>query len=202
MKRLGFLLLPSLVVLALIGIIFGGNPADAVVSNADYSGTPPFISTVVTPNVLIMLDNSGSMGYRAYCDGTTNDFFTISSITRGTSGTAAGKVATVTYAKGHGWTALTLPATVTVTGVTTSTASNANYNAVSVVPTFISSTKISYNMVAQPATTPAPGNPLRTGSTPPRRLSGVRSTMSEPHDRTRIPTNGSSSSTSVGTSTG
>src|SRR2546421_12974246 len=72
MKRLGFLLIPSFVVLVAIGLVFWSDSATAVVSNADYSGMPPFISTIVTPNVLIMLDNSGSMGYRAVCDDTTN----------------------------------------------------------------------------------------------------------------------------------
>src|SRR5438093_5339751 len=72
MKRLGFLLIPSFVVLVAIGLVFWSDSATAVVSNADYSGMPPFISTIVTPNVLILLDNSGSMGYRAVCDNTTN----------------------------------------------------------------------------------------------------------------------------------
>ena len=36
-------------------------------TNADYSGQPPFVSAVVPPNVLILMDNSGSMGLRAYC---------------------------------------------------------------------------------------------------------------------------------------
>jgi len=83
MKRLGFLLLPSVVVLGMIWIVFWANPTFAVppppppppansASNADYIATPPFLSTFVTPNVLIMLDNSGSMGYRAICDGTDN----------------------------------------------------------------------------------------------------------------------------------
>src|SRR5437899_3942882 len=101
MKRVGFLLVPSVVVWGVLGIIFWAVPTIAglpiSMTNADYSGTPPFISTVVTPNVLVMLDNSGSMGYRAVCDNTTNDFFTVTSITR------VGTTATVTYALGHGW---------------------------------------------------------------------------------------------------
>src|SRR3989441_2024182 len=83
MKRLGFLLLPSVVVLGMIWIVFWANPTFAVppppppppansASNADYIATPPFLSTFVTPNVLIMLDNSGSMGYRGVCDNTDN----------------------------------------------------------------------------------------------------------------------------------
>ena len=51
MKRLGFLLLPTLVMLGVLGILFGVNRVDAVVSNADYSGTPPYIATIVSPNV-------------------------------------------------------------------------------------------------------------------------------------------------------
>src|SRR2546428_5524648 len=56
----------------MLGILFGVNPVDAVVSNADYSGAPPYIATIVAPNVLIMLDNSGSMGFRALCNDTPN----------------------------------------------------------------------------------------------------------------------------------
>src|SRR5256885_15937588 len=115
MKRIGFLLVPTLVVLGVIGIIFWAAPTSAglpnSMTNADYSGTPPFISTVVTPNVLLMLDNSGSMAYRAVCDNTTNDFFTVTSITKGGVGN---KTATVTYPN-HGYTVLT---TIQVTGVT------------------------------------------------------------------------------------
>src|SRR3989454_6209606 len=76
MKRLVLLLLPSVVVLGVIGIIFWTAPTIAgapnSMTNADYIGTPPFITTIVSPNVLIILDNSGSMGYRAACDNTTN----------------------------------------------------------------------------------------------------------------------------------
>src|SRR5439155_12287199 len=76
MKRLGFLLLPSMVMLGVIGIVFWTAPTNAGLPNsmlnADYSGQPPFISSVVTPNVLIMFDNSASMGFRAVCDNTQN----------------------------------------------------------------------------------------------------------------------------------
>src|SRR5712691_6381755 len=82
MRRLGFLLLPSVLVLGVVGIIYWTAPSFGAppppppppnsASNADYIATPPFLSTFVTPNVLIMLDNSGSMGYRAVCDGTQN----------------------------------------------------------------------------------------------------------------------------------
>jgi len=72
MKRLGFLLLPSVVVLGVSGIIFWTAPTSAglpnSMTNADYSGAPQFIAATVTPNVLILMDNSGSMGVRADCD--------------------------------------------------------------------------------------------------------------------------------------
>src|SRR5438445_11233673 len=121
MRRIGFLLLPLVVVLGVIGIIFWAAPTIAglpnTMTNADYSGLPPFISTVVTPNVLIMLDNSGSMGFRAVCDNTTNGFFTVTSITR------VSTTATVTYGQPHGFVA---GQSITVSGVTGS--SNAPYN--------------------------------------------------------------------------
>src|SRR5207302_9448735 len=83
MKRLGFLLLPSVAVLGMIWIVFWANPTFAVppppppppansAPNADYIAPPPFPRPFVTPNVPIMLDHSGSMGYRAVCDGTDN----------------------------------------------------------------------------------------------------------------------------------
>src|SRR5205807_5163543 len=121
MKRIGLLLVPSVVVWGVLGIIFWAAPAIAglpnSMTNADYSGTPLFVSTIVTPNVLIMLDNSGSMGYRAVCDNTTNGFFTVTSITR------VSTTATVTYGQPHGFVA---GQSITVSGVTGS--SNAPYN--------------------------------------------------------------------------
>src|SRR5437667_11943381 len=94
MKRLGLLLLPSVVVLGVIGIVFWTAPTLAglpnSMTNADYSGQPPFIAAGVKPNVLIMLDNSASMGYRAVCDNTANDWF---GITSGAKGGAVGKSA-------------------------------------------------------------------------------------------------------------
>ena len=33
---------------------------------ADYTSSPPFISNAVPPNILLLLDNSGSMNTRAY----------------------------------------------------------------------------------------------------------------------------------------
>src|SRR5712691_4754538 len=154
MKRIGFLLVPTLVVLGVIGIIFWAAPTIAglpnSMTNADYSGTPPFISAVVTPNVLIMLDNSGSMGYRAVCDNTTNDFFTVTSITR------VGTTATVTYGSAHGFVA---GQSITVSGVTTTTASNGFYNGTFPVATVPTLRTFTYTMAGTPGSSPAPGNP-------------------------------------------
>lgn len=36
------------------------------VTNADYTALPPFLSTSIPPNVMIVLDNSGSMDWQAY----------------------------------------------------------------------------------------------------------------------------------------
>ena len=149
MKRLGFLLIPSFVVLVAIGLVFWSDSATAVVSNADYSGMPPFISTIVTPNVLIMLDNSGSMGYRAVCDNTTNGFFTVTSITR------VSTTATVTYGQPHGFVA---GQSITVSGVTGS--SNAPYNGTFTInASGLTATRFTYTMSSTPSNTPAPGSP-------------------------------------------
>ena len=51
------------------GVIFGSGQANAVVSNADYTSVPPFVSTATTPNIIIIMDNSGSMSNRA-CEST------------------------------------------------------------------------------------------------------------------------------------
>ncbi len=59
--------------LALIGLSMMACPAASLGQvNADYSAVPPFLTSAVTPNVLILMDNSGSMGYRAACDDDTN----------------------------------------------------------------------------------------------------------------------------------
>src|SRR5438132_2869852 len=72
MKRITFLLLPPLFALAALGVILGVTSIEAANTNADYAGVSPFVAAAVTPNVLMMLDNSGSMGYRAVCDDTPN----------------------------------------------------------------------------------------------------------------------------------
>ena len=35
-------------------------------TNDDYTALPPFLSTTIPPNVMIVLDNSGSMDWQAY----------------------------------------------------------------------------------------------------------------------------------------
>ena len=72
MKRISLLLLPSLISLLLLGMIIATASTQAANTNVEYAGVPPFVASAVTPNVLMMLDNSGSMGYRAVCDGTPN----------------------------------------------------------------------------------------------------------------------------------
>ena len=48
----------------------GFSDAGAVVSNADYTAVPPFVSNATTPNIIILMDNSGSMSNRA-CESTS-----------------------------------------------------------------------------------------------------------------------------------
>jgi type IV pilus assembly protein PilY1 len=48
-----------------IGLSFEDARAQTM---ADYTAMPPFIATAVPPNVLLLLDNSGSMGNSAYHD--------------------------------------------------------------------------------------------------------------------------------------
>lgn len=57
----------TFVAFGFIGALLGVGDAKAVVSNADYSAVPPFVSSVTTPNILLLLDNSGSMADPA-CD--------------------------------------------------------------------------------------------------------------------------------------
>ena len=47
-------------------ILFVCSSAFAVPTNSDYDASPPFMATSVEPNVLIVLDNSGSMCGQAY----------------------------------------------------------------------------------------------------------------------------------------
>ncbi len=103
MKRISLLLLPSLIVLLLLGMIIGTASIQAANTNVDYAGVPPFVASAVTPNVLMMLDNSGSMGYRAVCDGTPNATMPYTACPTSTEiypvGTAAGApfIAAVTF---------------------------------------------------------------------------------------------------------
>lgn len=50
--------------------LFGSGDAVAIVSNADYTAVPPFVSSATTPNIIILMDNSGSMSNLGNCDGT------------------------------------------------------------------------------------------------------------------------------------
>ena len=73
MRRMGYFM--SGFVLLALGAVGSAFLAGSVLAaagpnnqvNADYSGQPPFVSAVVPPNVLILMDNSGSMGIRANC---------------------------------------------------------------------------------------------------------------------------------------
>src|SRR5687768_4423982 len=55
------------IALALISVMIATGKAAAVVSNADYTATPPFVSNTTTPNIILVMDNSGSMSGLA-CD--------------------------------------------------------------------------------------------------------------------------------------
>ncbi len=55
-------------VLALVGCLLGSTAAQAQTMD-QYYAVPPFVSDQVSPNILLILDNSGSMGGRA-CDPT------------------------------------------------------------------------------------------------------------------------------------
>ncbi len=47
-------------------ILFASSQVFAVPTNSDYTASPPFTATSIEPNVLIVLDNSGSMCDQAY----------------------------------------------------------------------------------------------------------------------------------------
>ena len=54
--------------IAVLAFRLGGfSDAGAAVSNADYTATPPFVSNTMTPNIILVMDNSGSMSGLA-CD--------------------------------------------------------------------------------------------------------------------------------------
>src|SRR6266480_2803848 len=68
-KRLSIMWLS---VWAIGSILVLAGPALAAVgpnlaANSDYAASPPFVASTVPPNVLLLMDNSGSMGLRAYC---------------------------------------------------------------------------------------------------------------------------------------
>ena len=156
-KRLGFLLLPSVVVLGVIGIVFWTAPTLAglpnSMTNADYSGQPPFIASVVKPNVLIMLDNSASMGYRAVCDNTANDWLGINSVTKGGAG---GRTATVLYGAPHGF---SVGQSVTVSIVSPSVPLDAPFNGTFAIASVPTPNSFTYTMSSAPYSSFGRGHP-------------------------------------------
>jgi hypothetical protein len=50
---------------SLSAALLGSRDAEAVVSNADYTAVPAFVSNATTPNIIVVMDNSGSMSNRA-----------------------------------------------------------------------------------------------------------------------------------------
>ncbi|HWC51083.1 MAG TPA: hypothetical protein VG453_05325, partial [Nitrospira sp.] len=87
MKPLGSAL--TILTLAILGMWMNPGVAQAQ-ANADYSATPPFVSDIAVPNILILMDNSGSMANRAcessscgvLSDGTTSTVTTFNATTR------------------------------------------------------------------------------------------------------------------------
>ena len=59
----------ALLAIVLIAACISLSPAlGAEPSMSEYTCYPIFLTSTVTPNVMIMLDNSGSMNYRAYAN--------------------------------------------------------------------------------------------------------------------------------------
>ncbi len=65
MKRIGLVC----VMFSALELIWLGSLSWAANTNADYAAQPPFVSGVVTPNILLLVGNSGSMAVRAHCGG-------------------------------------------------------------------------------------------------------------------------------------
>ena len=59
----------AIMTLAVMGLSMDPSAAQAQ-ANADYTSTPPFVNDVAVPNILIIMDNSGSMENRA-CESTS-----------------------------------------------------------------------------------------------------------------------------------
>jgi type IV pilus assembly protein PilY1 len=89
MNRRTIAILASLVV-AVVGLCALSGQSFAQ-SNADYAAQPQFISNVVTPNILIIMDNSGSMSNRA-CEAASCGV-----LPNGTTSTVTTFVATTRY---------------------------------------------------------------------------------------------------------
>lgn len=61
--------------LSLVILVAGARASHAVIAMADYTDIPFFMSNTVTPNILIVQDNSGSMNEFAYGDdGSVDDY--------------------------------------------------------------------------------------------------------------------------------
>jgi len=70
MKRLSSAIV-VLLILIVIGLQVRSGVVDAqLVTNAQYAAVPPFVSSNAAPNVLLLIDNSGSMGNRG-CESTS-----------------------------------------------------------------------------------------------------------------------------------
>ncbi|MBK7484627.1 MAG: hypothetical protein IPI70_00435 [Nitrospira sp.] len=75
---------------SLSAALLGSRDAVAVVSNADYTAVPAFVSNATTPNIIVVMDNSGSMSNRAcessscgtLADGSTSTTTTWTNTTR------------------------------------------------------------------------------------------------------------------------
>lgn len=80
----------AVLALVLTGALLGPAELKAQ-SNTDYTSSPPFISNVVTPNILILMDNSGSMTNRA-CEAAS-----CGTLADGTPSTVTTFVATTRY---------------------------------------------------------------------------------------------------------
>ena len=80
----------SVAALSIAGVLVAGDDSRAVVNNSTYTAVPPFVSANTVPNVLLLIDNSGSMSNRgcesAACgvlpDGTTSTTTVFTATTR------------------------------------------------------------------------------------------------------------------------
>src|SRR5574337_1553892 len=64
-----YVALRGTIMLALVGSLMGYGMAKAQTMD-QYYAVPPFVSDQVAPNIVLLLDNSGSMSNLGNCDGT------------------------------------------------------------------------------------------------------------------------------------